>query len=109
MKFSVVIPTYKRKEDLNICLGSILDQSLLPDEVIIIDDDSLPSDFINKERFKNKNIKFVYYKKDHKKERRGLSESKNIAVNLSSNEIFFILDDDLILDNDFFEKIMKVW
>lgn len=39
----------------------------------------------------------------------GLAESKNIGLRLAKNNILFILDDDLVLDEDFFEKIMKVW
>ncbi|MEX2410676.1 MAG: glycosyltransferase family A protein, partial [Candidatus Paceibacterota bacterium] len=111
MNFSVIIPTYKREKDLKICLDSILTQSKLPDEVLIIDDDILPSNFIGKKQqeFKNKNVELIYYKKDHSKNSRGSSESRNLGIELSSNKIFFILDDDLILDNDFFEKIMKVW
>lgn len=111
MNFSVVIPTYNREKDLKECLNSVLKQTIFPSEILIIDDGDLPEEFIQKTKsnFERRGINFIYYKKDHKKEPRGLSESKNIAVNLVNNEIFFILDDDLILENDFFEEIIKVW
>lgn len=111
MNFSVIIPTYNRPKDLNVCLESILNQSVLPDEVLVIDDGDLESEYINKveEKFDNKNIKLVYHKKNHEVHPRGSSESRNVGVDLVSNDIFFILDDDLILDNDFFEKVMNVW
>jgi GT2 family glycosyltransferase len=111
MNFSVVIPTYNRIEELKKCVYSIASQKNLVSELMIIDDGNLPDISLNdiREKLEKKGVSFVYYKKNHQEERRGLSESKNIGVNLVNNEIFFILDDDLILDNDFFEKIMKVW
>ncbi len=111
MKFSIVIPTYNRQKDLKKCLNSILNQTVLPDEIIIIDDGNLSSDFIDiyKINFNQHKINFFYYKKNHKKERRGLSESKNRSLELIQNNIFFILDDDIILETNFCEAIIKVW
>lgn len=111
MKFSVIIPTYNREEDLKECFDSIMGQSLLPSEILIVDDGEIKKEVLEdfEKKAKEKNISFLYYKKDHQRERRGSAESRNIGLNLVKNEFFFILDDDLILDNDFFEKIMKVW
>lgn len=111
MNFSVVIPTYNREKELKKCIDSIFEQSVLPSEVLIIDDGELSSEFIDKTRgiCQNKEIGFVYYRKNHQKERRGLSESKNIALGLAKEDVIFILDDDVILDKNFFEEIMKVW
>lgn len=111
MNFSIAIPTYKREKDLSNCLNSILDQSLLPSEIILVDDDSLGFDFIekNKNQFEEKDIEFVYYNKIKNNKKRGSSESRNIGFSLTSNEINFILDDDLILEKDFFENIMITW
>ncbi|MCD6232853.1 glycosyltransferase [bacterium] len=43
MKFTVVIPTYNRKKELKQCINSILKQTLLPSEVLIINNGELPS------------------------------------------------------------------
>jgi GT2 family glycosyltransferase len=109
--FSVVIPTYNREKDLRECIDSILTQTLLPDEVLIVDDGNLPEEFVNSmsSECRKKGIALVYYKKNHALEPRGSSESRNIGCKLAKNEIFFLLDDDVILDEDFFEKIMQVW
>ncbi len=40
MNVSIVIPTYNRNANLNQCLDSILIQSLLPVEIIIVDNSS---------------------------------------------------------------------
>jgi len=111
MKFSIVIPTYNREEDLKKCIDSICKQITKPNELIIIDDGDLGNQYIDniKKNLINNNINLIYYKKNHEIERRGLSESKNKALKLINNEIFFILDDDVVLFNDFCEKIINAW
>lgn len=111
MNFSVIIPTYNREKDFLECVESIAEQTALPNEVIVIDDGDLPKEFIEKIGviLQNRKINFRYYKKDHSKEPRGLSESKNIGLQIANNEILFILDDDLVLDDGFFQAVMKTW
>lgn len=111
MNFSIVIPTYNREEDLSKCINSIILQSKKPSEIIIIDDGNLNNNFIvlNIKKCLDNKIFLRYYKKDHKLERRGLSESKNKSLDLISNNIFFIFDDDVVLKNDFCEHIVKLW
>jgi GT2 family glycosyltransferase len=111
MKFSVIIPTYQRQKELDVCLTSILRQDLLPAEIIIIDDDVLSEEFVKywQKETAVQQINFVYYKKDHAKETRGSSTSRNIGLNLAKEKICFILDDDLNLENYFFSKIISDW
>lgn len=111
IKFSVAIPTYKREIDLEKCINTILIQTVFPVEVILIDDDELSQDFVKdqKDKFLNKNIELVYYKKNHEKEKRGSSSSRNIGIEMAKEDIVFILDDDLILEKEYFEETMKVW
>ena len=67
MRFSIVIPTFERQQSLHECLSSILLQSRLPDEVIIVDDGTLSEVFITdeRERFKQSKCTLSYYRKDH--------------------------------------------
>lgn len=111
MKFSIVIPTYNRQTDLEKCLASILVQSVLPAEVIIVDDGDLPADFISGWRIKlsRSDISLVYYKKNHEIEKRGSSESRNKSFEFINNKIFFILDDDVVLESNFCDQIINVW
>ena len=41
VKISVVIPAYNRKETIIRCLQSVLGQTVLPYEVIVVDDGSV--------------------------------------------------------------------
>jgi GT2 family glycosyltransferase len=111
MKFSVIIPTYQRQTELEVCLTSILRQDLLPAEIIVVDDAVLGEEFLKywQKEAAVQQINFVYYKKDHSKEIRGSSASRNIGLNQAKEKICFILDDDLGLENYFFSKIIADW
>ncbi|MFN3188087.1 MAG: glycosyltransferase family 2 protein [Candidatus Paceibacteria bacterium] len=111
MKFSVVIPTYKRSDALQDTIASIWQNFLLPDEVIVIDDDLLPNSLVQKFQTEanNHDVAFFYYQKNHDEMRRGLSESKNWAVSLAQHEIICYLDDDVVLDKEYFSELIKVW
>lgn len=107
MNFSVVIPTYDRLNDLKECLNSIVNQSLLPKEIIIIDDGNLKKTFLQKveKSLKDKAIKFQYFKKEIP----GLAKSKNLGAKEARGDIVLFLDDDVILEKDYLENLVKVW
>jgi len=109
--FTAAIPTHDRERELGACLESIVAQSALPDEVLVIDDARLPAAFLEhwKARFGEKGAVLNYHRKDHQAERRGLSESKNLALKKAAGDVVFFLDDDVILEADFFKEIMAVW
>jgi len=111
MKFSVVIPTYKRSDALVATIESVVKNTLLPYEIIIIDDDVTPAEIINylEKIVTEKSVEFIYHKKDHNITRRGLSESKNLGVSLATSEVICYLDDDVILDAEYFKNLIQVW
>lgn len=111
ISLSIVIPTYKRPQAFMECLRSILDQSELPAEIFCIDDDSLNENIILESDIlcRKRGIRFYYVKKDHAICRKGLSESKNLALDLVSSDIVLFLDDDIVLDAGFLVAIMNCW
>lgn len=111
MKYSLVIPTYKRPDDLRNTLVSVFNQSRKPDELIIIDDDVLPNEILESFRQKSNSdgIQFHYHKKDHDVEPRGLSESKNLALKIASWDVVIIVDDDIVFPPQALDSLMTVW
>lgn len=111
MKFDVIIPTYKREDDLSMLLDSIFSQSQLPTEVIVVDDAEISDEFLQtaENDMEESGIVFTYHQKQHDMHPRGSSTSRNLGMKMANHDICFVLDDDLILDSDFFEKIMNVW
>jgi len=110
MQISVVIPTYNRIKDLSECLDSIIQQTLLPKDVIIIDNSN--NDNIKKlvdnliPIFASKNIilKYIYNDKEN-----SLTVAKNLGVKYASEDIISFLDDDIILHKDYYQEIIKVF
>lgn len=107
MLISVIIPTYKREKDLSECLDSILSQSFLPTEVFVIDNarESITKEsiFAKKELFYTKGIKIEYI--DNKEN--SLTVARNLGVKLCSGEVISFLDDDVVLDVNYYKEIHK--
>lgn len=101
---SIIIPTYNRPNELRDCLESILKQSVKPMEVIVVDDGNL-GDPPLKQEFISVGIQYILFKKD----RPGLTESRNVGVKLAKGQIIFFLDDDVVLFPDYVEQILKVY
>lgn len=104
---SVVIPTKNRKEDLFETLGSVFGQSVLPYEIIIIDQSNSEIDYTSMRGLANaKNIKFkVIYDPKIK----GLTQARNIGLDNMQGDIVLFLDDDLTLNQDYIENTLKTF
>jgi GT2 family glycosyltransferase len=110
MLVSIIIPTYKREKDLQECLNSILSQSDLPFEVIIIDNANSPKteELVkkNKELFEKNNV-FLKYLINRKEN--SLTSARNIGVKNAVGDIILFLDDDVVLDKGYIKNILKVY
>lgn len=104
LKFSLIIPTYNRPQQLADCIDSILKQTILPDEVVIVDDGEL-SDRHYEKVCQEKGVHTIYVKKD----KPGLTASRNMGISLASGDIVFFLDDDVILFPDYIEQILAAY
>ena len=100
---SIVIPTYNRcpyqnneRNPLMWCISSIKQQNFENIEIIIVDDAS--TDKTNKKMKKlcTEDLKGIKIKYVINEERKGSSVSRNIGVNLASNELVLFFDDDCI-------------
>jgi len=110
MRVSVVIPTYFRRNDLSDLLASILSQTYKPIEVIIVDDtptteiENLCEEY--KDKFAGQGIELIYVR-NHKV--RSAAIARNIGVERAKGDIILFLDSDVVLFEDFIEKIVEVF
>ena len=100
MTTSLIISTYNWPEALRLCLLSVINQSVLPDEIIIADDGSAPStktivDDIRSS--KDIRIKHIWHRDNGFK----LAEIRNKAIAESGGEYIIQIDGDVILHKDF--------
>lgn len=107
MKFSLIICTYMRPEPLLKLLQSVQMQSVYPDEILIIDG-SLNDEtkiILKKNQFEN----LKYFLVDNIN--RGLTKQRNFGIsNIDQcSEIICFLDDDTVLEPDYFQRIMETY
>jgi len=100
---SVVIPTKNRPQDLITCLKSIITQTVLPDEVVIVDasDEQALKSHLN--QFSEMNTKYI------PTARSGTTIQRNIGIRASFGDIVVFSDDDMIWDEDFLKQILSVF
>ena len=109
-KFSVLMSVYNKENPrfLRESLDSILNQSIVPDEVVLVKDGKLTralNEVIIFFESKYKNIiKVVSFENN-----RGLGVSLHDGILECSNEIVFRMDSDDICVKDRFEKTMKIF
>lgn len=90
-KITVVIPTHNRRDDLKKSVVSIFRQSKTPDELIVIDDGSVPS--VRWDIFKGApdNIKCILI---HNKIPQGANNARNQGIKAANGNFIAFLDDD---------------
>ena len=97
MNISVVIPTYNRKDLLKRSINSVINQTIKPFEIIVVDDGSLDGT----ETMIRRNydlVKFI------KQENKGVSAARNSGIKVSNGEWICFLDSDDEWKKDKLEK-----
>jgi|GEM_PF-244220 len=109
-KLSIVIPTCDREKSLKLLLDSILQQTKLPKEVIIVDDgnDFTIHELTKKQsqRFVSKGIQLRYLRNLKEK---SVSAVRNLGAMQAREEIVLFLDDDVVLNKNYIEEILKTY
>jgi GT2 family glycosyltransferase len=107
MVFTLIICTYKRSQPLLKLLLSVQHQTLYPNEILIID--GSPDDFTKEMLTQNSFQNLKYFKVEEND--RGLTKQRNygIARVHEATEIVCFLDDDTVLESNYFEEIIKTF
>lgn len=103
MGVSVVIPNYNGEKYIKKCLESLLNQSLKPDEIIIVDNNSTDGSLklLNSE-FKD-NVCIISLEKNT-----GFSVAVNEGIKASKGEFIALLNNDTELDKDWLKELYTV-
>ena len=98
---SLIITTYNWPEALEVCLNSVMNQTVLPKEIIIADDGSKQETLNLVKKFQQSypQISIIYSWQEDKGFRAG--ESRNKAILKATGEYIIIIDGDLLLERHF--------
>ena len=105
-KVSIIIPVYNVEDYLEECLESIVNQSigLKNIEVIIINDGSSDNSIKILNKYQNKYKDWISINRENK----GLSETRNEAINLVTTNYIMFLDSDDYLDKDTLKEMYDI-
>jgi glycosyltransferase involved in cell wall biosynthesis len=98
LKISVIIPTKNRAADLKATLDDLVAQTRRPDEIVIVDQSTLPS--FDPAGFP---IAVNYL---HAPRLSGAAVARNVAMDQATGDIWVFLDDDVILEPEYIEEIV---
>jgi glycosyltransferase involved in cell wall biosynthesis len=101
---TLVIATYDRPAELGRALRSVLLQTRLPDEVIVVDDGDLPG-FPLEDRFREAGIETRLLRKAMP----GLVGSRIAGIEAASGDVILFIDDDVALFPDYVERVLAVY
>lgn len=107
MKFSLIICTYQRPKPLLQLLQSVQEQTLYPDEILIIDGSTNEATQVVLEQNHFQNVHYFLVPEEH----RGLTKQRNFGIARVSkdNDVVCFLDDDTVLSADYFEQLLSTY
>lgn len=98
---SVIIPTKNRTEDLRSTLGDLAAQTRSPDEILVVDQSPIPS-------FEPGSVPIaVNY--IHAPNVSGAAVARNVAMDRVTGDLWVFLDDDVILEPQYIEEIVRAY
>lgn len=106
MLISVVIPTRNRPVDIRKAVTSLLAQTRLPDEFIVVDQSpgTESREVVESLMSRRPAIKLVYI---HDTSITGLIDAKRVSVKHVSGDLVYFLDDDVVLEDDYLEQMER--
>ena len=101
--FSVIVPVYKVEKYIHQCVDSILAQSFSDFELILVDDGSPDNCGAICEEYaaKDPRVKVVH------KENGGLSDARNVGLEMATGEYVLFVDSDDWVAPDMYEKMVR--
>jgi GT2 family glycosyltransferase len=107
MKFSLIICTYMRPKPLLLLLQSVEKQSVYPNEILIIDGSHNEETQLMLKENQFPNLNYFRVPPEH----RGLTRQRNYGIERvgTEMEIVAFLDDDTVLEKEYFEQLLQTY
>ena len=106
---SVIICTRNRLDCIGACLESIACQSVLPDELIIVDSSDVPllaqQNFLaifNEQTFAHTRLLYRHTKP-------GLPHQRNVGIDIAREDIIYFFDDDVVLEPEYIKEMQRIF
>jgi GT2 family glycosyltransferase len=104
----VIIPTKNRASDLAITVHSLRNQSILPAEVVIVDQSSDDVGFL-KVKAELADVPSIQLDYIRDTSINGAATARNCAMDRATGDVWLFLDDDVVLEPDFIEQLLAAY
>lgn len=101
LTLSVIIPTIGREAELLSVIDSLHQQTRLPDEIVVIDQNNPPSEKVSKALSQSKLVKHFIFPDA------GVCKNYNRGIERASSKVILFLDDDVEISSDLIENHLK--
>lgn len=102
-KISVIVPVYNSGKFLHRCVDSILSQSFVNFEVLLIDDGSTDSSSIICDKYAERDSRLRVFHKENE----GVSSARNLGIDNAKGEWVTFVDSDDWIDSEMFLSFVK--
>lgn len=106
-KLSAVIPTLRRPEEISGLLENLSRQTLLPFEVILVD--GAPEKEKDTESVVKSMAESAPFECKYIRHGGGTAIQRNVGIEMAKGDFIAFIDDDIRLEPDFFEQILRVF
>jgi glycosyltransferase involved in cell wall biosynthesis len=107
LSLSVVVPTMNRPKDLEALFASLVRQKRLPDEVIVVDQSTNNLSKIVVSDFKTRYAELPVAFRHVEQEEKSLVKARNAGLALASGDVVSFVDDDAVLFEDYYERVLE--
>jgi GT2 family glycosyltransferase len=110
---SAIVPTKNRPKDLRLTIRTLLGQSSIPSEVIIVDQSSDDESYnAVQEELREATAQYPVLPKVHYVQDPsilGVSAARNHAMTYARDAVWLFLDDDVVIERDFVRELMHIY
>lgn len=102
---SAIVPTMDRRDDLLAFVATLVAQTVRPDELVVVDAGSVPQlEAALRAALEGSGISLVYSRSEA-----GTSLQRNKALDQARGDLLFLLEDDVLLEEDFVERTLEAF
>lgn len=103
-KISIIVPVYNTEKYIEDCIKSVIQQTYLNWELVLIDDGSTDSSYLICKKFADEDSRICLYHQENK----GQGAARNYALGLCHGEYITYLDSDDMVHERLLEDLMQV-
>ncbi len=101
-RISIIVPTIGRPDDLRAMLPTLVKQTVRPHEFVLVNAGPMDLEALVLAELEGSGIALKYATSEP-----GTSLQRNIALDMAEGDVYFLFDDDILLEPDYIERTLE--